>query len=307
VLVVLGRHVERLEFLHVMLGDTPPLTPAERFYQRMLAGDPAEAIEQAEKFINEHPLVDYYDEVMVEGLRLAQSDVDRGTLEPERLAEIHDTSEVVVDALDDADLLPKKRAKPPKEGGKTGDGEGVGEAKAKAAERDAAGEEEEDASLVPFEPDAIAEDWRDANAILCVASRTPLDETAALALAQLLTKYGLGSTVITVAETRRGALTEEQLQGTRLISLVSLDVRERSAHARFLARRLRRSAPEALLVGGFFTLDPHDEHDRVLVETISVDEVAYLLRDMLRICFNAATSVTPPTAQGAHLRLITPT
>ncbi len=94
VLVVLGRHVERLEFLHVMLGDTPPLTPAERFYQRMLAGDPAEAIEQAEKFINEHPLVDYYDEVMIEGLRLAQSDVDRGTLEPERLAEIHDTSEV---------------------------------------------------------------------------------------------------------------------------------------------------------------------------------------------------------------------
>ena len=51
----------------------------------MLAGDPAEAIEQAEKFIKEHPLVDYYDEVMIEGLRLAQSDVDRGTLEPERL------------------------------------------------------------------------------------------------------------------------------------------------------------------------------------------------------------------------------
>jgi predicted PurR-regulated permease PerM len=304
VLVVLGRHVERLEFLHVMLGDTPPLTPAERFYQRMLAGDPAEAIEQAEKFINEHLLVDYYDEVMIGGLRLAQSDVDRGTLEPQRLAEIHDTSEVVVDALDDADLLPKKRAKPTKEEDKAGDKDRAGEARAKATERDAAGEEE-DASLVPSEPDAIAEDWRHANAILCVASRTPLDETAALALAQLLTKYGLGAKVITVAETRRGALTEEQLQGTRLISLVSLDVRERSAHARFLARRLRRSAPEALLVGGFFTLDPNDEHDRDLVETISVDEVAYLLRDMLRICFNAATSVTPPTA--AHLRLVTPT
>src|SRR6185503_4903866 len=62
VLVVLGRHVERLEFLNVVLGDSPPLSPPERFYQRMLAGDPAEAVEQAEKFIKDRPLVDYYDE-----------------------------------------------------------------------------------------------------------------------------------------------------------------------------------------------------------------------------------------------------
>jgi predicted PurR-regulated permease PerM len=39
-LVVLGRHVERLEFLDVMLGDRPALSPPEIFYQRMLAGDP---------------------------------------------------------------------------------------------------------------------------------------------------------------------------------------------------------------------------------------------------------------------------
>jgi predicted PurR-regulated permease PerM len=216
VLVVLGRHVERLEFLHVILGDTPPLTPAERFYQRMLAGDPAEAIEQAEKFIKEHLLVDYYDEVMIEGLRLAQSDVDRGSLEPERLSEIHDTSEVVIDALDDADLLPKKRAKRTEEEDK---------AKSESVDADAAAEEE-DESLAPPEPGAIAEDWRHANAVLCVASRTLLDETAALALAQLLTKCGLGAKVITVAETRRGALTKEQLEGTRLICLASIDVRE---------------------------------------------------------------------------------
>jgi hypothetical protein len=45
-------------------------------------------------------------------------------------------------------------------------------------------------------------------------------------------------------------------------------VRERSAHARFLARRLRRAAPNTSLVGGFFTLDPQAERDRDLVETI---------------------------------------
>ena len=42
-LVVLGRHVERLEFLDIILGDRPPLTPVESFYQRILAGDPDEA------------------------------------------------------------------------------------------------------------------------------------------------------------------------------------------------------------------------------------------------------------------------
>ena len=47
-LVVVGRYVERLEFLDVMLGDRPALTPVENFYQRMLAGDPDEAQDQAE-------------------------------------------------------------------------------------------------------------------------------------------------------------------------------------------------------------------------------------------------------------------
>ena len=52
-LVVLGRHVDRLEFLDVMLGDQPPLTPPELVYQRMLARDSVEAAEQAEEFLKE--------------------------------------------------------------------------------------------------------------------------------------------------------------------------------------------------------------------------------------------------------------
>jgi len=285
VLVVLGRHVERLAFLNVILGDTPPLTPPERFYQRMLAGDPAEATEQAEKFIKDRPLVDYYDEVMIEGLQLAQTDIDRGTLEPERLAEIHDTSEVVIDTLDDAALVPKKtkRAQAEEEAAKT-----------EAAESDDSDEDEEaERAPAPLAPEEVSEDWRQDNAILCVASRTPLDETAALALAQLLRKCGLGAKVVTVAETRRGALPPEQLEGTRLICIAALDVRQRSAHARFLARRLRRSAPEALLMGGFFTLDPQEKRDRDLVETIPVDEVAYSLRDALGICLQLAKAEAP--------------
>jgi hypothetical protein len=53
-LVVMGRHFERLEFLDIMLGDEQPLSPPEIFYQRMLAGDPAEEIDRAEKFLKDN-------------------------------------------------------------------------------------------------------------------------------------------------------------------------------------------------------------------------------------------------------------
>lgn len=77
-LVVLGRHVERLEFLDVMFGDRPALSPPEIFYQRMLAGDPTEASEKAEEFLKERSLSSYYDEVALKGLQLAQADAERG-------------------------------------------------------------------------------------------------------------------------------------------------------------------------------------------------------------------------------------
>jgi hypothetical protein len=203
--------------------------------------------------LSRHPLVDYYDKVMIEGLRIAQHDIDRGTLEPERLTEIHDTSEIVIDALDDAELVSKKSKRAQAEDDA---------AKAEAGEDDANDDEEGD-SLAPLAPETISEDWRHEGAILCVASRTPLDETAALALAQLLKKSGLGAKVIPVPDNKRGALTAEQLVGARLICLASLDVRERSAHARFLARRLRRASPESSLIGGFFTLDAKAKRDAI--------------------------------------------
>ncbi|MGH6840287.1 MAG: AI-2E family transporter, partial [Methylocella sp.] len=59
-LLVLGRHVERLAFLDVMFGDAPPLTPVENFYQRMLAGDASEVVDQAEQFLKTNSLIDYY-------------------------------------------------------------------------------------------------------------------------------------------------------------------------------------------------------------------------------------------------------
>ncbi|NEK55835.1 AI-2E family transporter, partial [Rhizobium leguminosarum] len=50
-LVVLGRHVPQFGVLDVLLGNEPVLEPHEKLYQRLLAGDPNEASDNAEEFL----------------------------------------------------------------------------------------------------------------------------------------------------------------------------------------------------------------------------------------------------------------
>src|SRR4029077_15551303 len=106
-LVVLGRHVEQFKFLVVMLGDPPALSPPELFYQRMLAGDPAEAVDKAEEFLKERPLSSYYDDVALPGLRLLTNDVGGGALERAQTEAIQaSVAEVVDDLIDQDDGIP---------------------------------------------------------------------------------------------------------------------------------------------------------------------------------------------------------
>jgi predicted PurR-regulated permease PerM len=100
-LVVLGRHVHRLEFLDVMLGDRPALSPPESFYQRMLAGDPDEVFDQAELLLKERSLTSYYDEVALKGLQLAAADAARGALSPVHLARIKEAITELIADLED--------------------------------------------------------------------------------------------------------------------------------------------------------------------------------------------------------------
>jgi predicted PurR-regulated permease PerM len=99
-LIVMGRHVKSLEFFDVLLGDRPALSEVDRFYQRTLANDPDEALEQAEKMLLDRPLVDYYDSVVLPALRLAAEDERRGTISHQRTAEMIRSILAVVGDLD---------------------------------------------------------------------------------------------------------------------------------------------------------------------------------------------------------------
>jgi predicted PurR-regulated permease PerM len=98
-LVVLARHVDRLHFIDVMLGDQAALTPQQAAYQRMLTGDPIEAIGQAREFLKEGSVIDYYDKILIGALRLAQADAQRGRLDDHRLENIFKTVSDLVEDL----------------------------------------------------------------------------------------------------------------------------------------------------------------------------------------------------------------
>jgi predicted PurR-regulated permease PerM len=95
-LVVLGRHVEQLAFLQVLLGDLPALTKSETFYQRLLVGDTDDLQEQAEEALKETTLSSYYDEVAMPGLEMAARDLARGVLTDAQLQRIQDTMAALV-------------------------------------------------------------------------------------------------------------------------------------------------------------------------------------------------------------------
>src|SRR5215213_5292656 len=65
-MVVLGKHVPHLKFFDILLGDEPALRPEQLTYQRMLAGDPVEAVEQAQAYLKNEPLLAYYENILIE-------------------------------------------------------------------------------------------------------------------------------------------------------------------------------------------------------------------------------------------------
>jgi predicted PurR-regulated permease PerM len=100
-LVVLGRHVPQLEFLDVILGNEPVLSPVESLYQRMLARDPEEATQQAEEFAKENSLAAFFDEVAIPALGRAQADSDRGALPQERRRDVTEGFRIMLENLSD--------------------------------------------------------------------------------------------------------------------------------------------------------------------------------------------------------------
>lgn len=220
--VVLGRHVERLKFLDVLLGNSPPLSNEETFYLRILAGDPDAALHEAENFLKQHSLGDYY-EVALKALVLAQRDVNRGALAADRRAGVKEMIECLIDNLSDYEDI--------------------------AAIQQTA---ESSGSQTTFSPETLPSDWA-GKPVLCVAGRGSLDEAAILLLVHLLENRGIGARVISAREASPANIRNLDPSGIRFVCLSYLEAGSH-ASAHYLLRRLRRHIPVAQAMTCFWGL-----------------------------------------------------
>ncbi len=103
VLVSFGKHLEPLAVFSFLLGDEPPLSPAEKFYQRILSGDAEDAVAQAEEHLEKMDLGEYYDAVVRGALNQAARDYERQRFDEAKLAAIKESVVEVADLLSERD------------------------------------------------------------------------------------------------------------------------------------------------------------------------------------------------------------
>jgi predicted PurR-regulated permease PerM len=262
---VLGRHVDRLRFLDILLGSKPALSPAESFYHRILSGNSDEAFEQAEEMLKNESLSAYYDEVAIEGLRLAAIDAHRGALAQSSLQKIHVAVEGLVADLSEFDdvMTPTGITKAPSN---------------RAAS--------ETAELPMLRKDELQGAWSGPMAILCIPGPSPLDESAANILAQILKKHGLGVQVAKHQVVSSGNVFHLGGEGVALVCLSYIDVGDAPARARAAIRRVQRQIPDVTILAGLW--GPNRDESGTIRNELKASYYASSLSEAVRLCINAA-------------------
>ncbi|MGC5780631.1 AI-2E family transporter [Methylobacterium sp. NFXW15] len=267
-LVVLGRHAEHLEFLDVLFGDRPALTPVQNFYQRILAGDSEEVLGHAELILQHCSLSSYYEDVVLKALELAARDAARGVLTPAQKSAMRGTlSELIEDLADRADG-PVDGARKDKEATDACEAQGA-------------------CSPLPVHPipSDLPETWTRDGAVLCISGRGFLDAAAVAILAQILAKRGIGARTIPFAETASVHLAKLEPKGARLACVVSIAHGGEPQHLNRLIARLRQRMPAVPMLAGLWLAD---EGQRRPGFTLDADIVSGSLHEAVEAVLAAA-------------------
>jgi len=252
-LVVLGKHIEGLSFINVLLGDEPPLLPEERLYQRLLADDATDAADQAEEQLKTMSLSAYYDSVAMKALVLAQSDAAAGKLSADRQATIRATMDEIIDDISDY--------------------------------QDAnSGDEGSGADVEATAPDKPSPGLEIAPRVLCVGSRSALDEAAAAMLVQILEKRGLASNLQAFSATGPGQRLNLEAPDSTLVCLSYFGGASKPAHVRYVIRRLKRVMPHARFVACFWMLGEERAKLEEWRVSVGAEFVASSLDEAATIC-----------------------
>lgn len=100
-LIVFGRYLPQMSFLHILLGDEAELAPEAKFYERLLATDQAEAHAIADNFLDGHTLVDLYDNIVMPALTMTEQDRHKGVLDEVRSSYLFQSATELIAELTD--------------------------------------------------------------------------------------------------------------------------------------------------------------------------------------------------------------
>lgn len=252
-LVVLGRYVPQFSFLDVLLGNEPVLEPHEKLYQRLLAGDPDEATANAEDYLEDEYLVDYYEKVGMPALLLGEVDRQRGVMSDAQIERFSGSVRSLVDNLSEIADEEESEEEAPKE--------------EKAGEHLKA--EGDDLDL----PDGTG------RTLLCIGGRGEIDDAAAAMLAQLLEIQGADADSIAHSTTDLRMIRDSDTIDTVVFTFLNGNSK---THARNLVRRLKRMRP-GLRVGLFVPLANGQDHPRMTLEDTNADFVTLTLAETVRL------------------------
>jgi predicted PurR-regulated permease PerM len=266
---VLGRHIDRLRFLDILLGSKSALNPPESFYHRILSGNSDEAFEQAENMLKTGSLSNFYDGVALEGLRLAAIDAHRGALDLNSLKRIRAAAAGLVADLSQFDEVTPGPSITPS---------GPADESEPAAPQSA--------RLPMLHRDELQGAWASPTAILCVSGPSPLDEAATAILAQILEKQGFGVRVENHRVVSPGNVFHLGGEGVALVCVSYIDVGDAPSRARADIRRVLRQLPNISVLAGLW--GPNKDESGAIRSELKASHYANSLSQALRLCIRAA-------------------
>lgn len=101
-LVVIGRHVPKLGFLYILMGDEPVLAPHASYYQRLLALDEDEARTIFETFVKGKSDAEVFETLLIPALALAEQDRHEAALDDDQQKLIYGMTRELAEELREA-------------------------------------------------------------------------------------------------------------------------------------------------------------------------------------------------------------
>jgi predicted PurR-regulated permease PerM len=105
-LVVMSKHVPGLGFIDLLMSDVRALTIETSYYQRVIAGDQAEASELIDRFVKTEPVEAVYDAMLIPALNYAERDRIEERLMPHEEAAVTDTTRELLTLLSESQSAP---------------------------------------------------------------------------------------------------------------------------------------------------------------------------------------------------------